>query len=423
MFSLEWLTLQWQLVRPYGRYVYYSLFPSRRPEYFRKPWAYPAARPDNATPVVVFLPMTDWHARIQRSQQLAKSISAAGWQSVYVNPHLGLEYPRPYLFDPAARIAALAPRLFELHIHLAREHELHRRRLTAGESARIAREIAAVLDAGGIRDAAQVISFPAWLDAAIELRGRYGFPILYDCHDWLPGFGRTAAGLLEAESDLFREADAVILSSQFLQDRVCERQPIKAKSVLIRNGAEPLAAPRRPRPDGTPVIGYVGALDHWFDTDAVAAVASAHPAWRIHLAGRIENRSVLRLQNYRNVTFLGEVGRDHLPALFQSWRAAMIPFLINDLTLSASPIKLYEYFSAGLPVVSTRLPEVERYGDLAYLASDPADFASKAAAAVAEDDATVRDRRITAVRQETWTGRAEELMRCVQMLARPGGKA
>jgi glycosyltransferase involved in cell wall biosynthesis len=415
--SPDWLALQWQLIRPYGRQIYYTLFPSRRPDYFRAPWTYPQNRfPASGSPVCFFLPMTDWHARIQRSQQLAKAIAAAGSQAVYLNPHLGLEYPRPYLLDPQTRVAELAPGLFEMHIHLPREHELNHRSLTGAESSRIAREMARLVETPGIREGALIVSFPAWLQAAEQIRRRFGFPVVYDCHDWLPGFGRTAPALLDAERALLAAADAVVFSSQFLRDRVLAAHPVAGKSVLIRNAADALPSLAVSRADNIPTIGYVGALDHWFDIDAVSAVAAAHPDWRVVLAGRVEDRRVLRLQSYSNVMFLGEVPREKLPALFAGWDAAMIPFLVNDLTLAANPIKLYEYFAAGLPVVSARLPEVEMYGELVYLAGTPQDFAAMCAAAIREQRTELRARRIEAARYETWSARASALLECIRSL-------
>ena len=411
---LNWLTLQWQLIRPYGRYAYYAFFPDRRPDYFRCPWTYPSAVPDSSfTPNLIFLPMTDWHARLQRSSQLARAVAASGHQVVYVNPHLGLEYRLPYSFDPAARIAALGPRLFELHVHLPREHELHRRPLTSAESARVAREIIRL----NLRADALVVSFPAWLDAALELRRRDGSPIIYDCHDWLAGFERASPALLDAEAALLGTADAVVFSSEFLRELVLSRHDVRGKSLLIRNATEALPALAMPRSNPNPTIGYVGALDHWFDIDAVAAVASAHPEWRVVLAGRVEDSRVQRLRNHPNVTFLGEVPRAGLPELLHGWDAAMIPFLVNDLTLAANPIKLYEYFAAGLPVVSTRLPEVELYGDLVYLAGRAEEFAAMATAAMSENDATRRERRIDVASRETWDARARQLLDRIRALA------
>ena len=423
----DWLIPQWQLLRPYARYLYYMLFPERRPDYFRRPWTYPDSRlgewagclPEGVKPVCYFLPMTDWHTRIQRSQQLAMAIAARGGQAVYVNPHLGLEYLRPFSFDPPTRIARLVPGVFELHIHLPREHELQQRALTPAENSRLAHQLGRVIDAGQTREAALVVSSPAWLEMASAVRRKYGFPIVYDCHDWLPGFGDIAPALLAQESALFRLADLVVFSAQVLQDRVLERQAIGHKSVLIRNAVEPFDAPAQipSMPGGrAPTIGYVGSLDHWFDVDAVAAVAREHPQWRIVLAGRVEDRRVLRLQECANVVIAGEIPYSAVAAQLLEWDAAMIPFLINDLTLATNPIKLYEYFSAGLPVISTRLPEVEAYRDLVYLADTPDQFSALASTAIRENDAALRERRIATARQETWTARAKRLAECIEEL-------
>jgi glycosyltransferase involved in cell wall biosynthesis len=424
----EWLKLQWQLIRPYGRHIHYKLRPDLRPDYFQKPWTYPGSRlgTGNADLPVAdrfacfFLPMNDWHARLQRSQQLAKSIAESGDQVIYVNPHLGLEYLRPYCFDPYTRIAKLAPGLFELHVHLAREHELNQRLLTAAEISRLSRELGRLIDVRGIRKAALVVSFPAWLEVANQLRHQYGFPIIYDCHDWLPGFRRVAPAFLGLEEDLFRLSDLVVFCSQRLQEKVLEQQPVGSKSMLIRNAVEPFAGTNPTPPDRSTrakTIGYVGALDHWFDVHSVGAVASEHPDWRIVLAGRVEDLRVLQLRKYPNVTFVGEIPHAAVESLLCGWDVGMIPFLVNDLTLATNPIKLYEYFSVGLPVVSTRLPEVELYGDLVYLADSPRGFSSMTAAAMGEQDASLRRRRIDTARHETWQSRAELLLERIRPLA------
>ena len=44
--------------------------------------------------------------------------------------------------------------------------------------------------------------------------------------------------------------------------------------------------------------------------------------------------------------------------------------------LTADPVKLYEYFSLGKPVVATATRELSRFGDLLYLAGGPEIFIS-----------------------------------------------
>jgi len=94
----------------------------------------------------------------------------------------------------------------------------------------------------------------------------------------------------------------------------------------------------------------------------------------------------------------------------------MIPFLLQPLTMSTNPIKLYEYFACGLPVVSSRLPEVERYSELVYLASTPDEFADQLEHALAEDTNALRKRRRLVAESESWISRCKQLLHAV---ARP----
>jgi glycosyltransferase involved in cell wall biosynthesis len=427
MASAQWFNRQWQLIRPYGRQVYYAVFPDRRPDYFRKPWTYAGGRlgvePLDVTPTdnlaFFFLPMTDWHSRIQRSQQLAKALAASGHQCVYVNPHLGLEYPRPYWFDGHTRFSKLSMRLLELHVHLPREHELSQRALTSAESRRISTELEKLIEISGIRTAALIVSFPAWLEVAERLGRQQGFPVIYDCHDWLPGFGRIAPHILDLERDLLKRADLVVFSSQDLMDRITATLPIHLNCALIRNATDLVIGEKAPKEsgrDGERTIGYLGALDAWFDVDAVAQMARDHPGWKFVLLGRMEDRRILKLSEYENVAFLGEVAHSTIAAHLASWDVAMIPFLVNDLTVATNPIKLYEYFSAGLPVVSSRLPEVELYPDLVYIADTPREFSARLVQAV-QEDTSLRKRRVSVSRRETWSARAESLLDLITPLA------
>ena len=79
------------------------------------------------------------------------------------------------------------------------------------------------------------------------------------------------------------------------------------------------------------------------------------------------------------------------------------------LTLATNPIKLYEYFCLGLPVVATRLPEIELFGDLSYLYDGAEDFVRQLERAVAEDAPELRSRRKAAAWNNSWKARCEEL--------------
>lgn len=170
-------------------------------------------------------------------------------------------------------------------------------------------------------------------------------------------------------------------------------------------------------------IGYVGALDSWFDIEAVREAALAYPKCRFVLGGRIEFKPIRRLATLDNVELLGEIPYHRVPELLARFQVALIPFRITPLTLMTNPIKMYEYFSCGLPVVTTPLPEAQTMGDLVYLASTPREFARQVGHALAEDDPARRMRRREIALLESWDARARDIADGFEFLGQQAGEA
>jgi glycosyltransferase involved in cell wall biosynthesis len=426
----------WERLRPYGRWLYYGAFPGRRPDYFRSAWSVPHNRvgrdslprcsgriPDHRT--FFFFPLADWHARMQRSQQLAKALADLGHFCIYINPHLGLEYPSPPIASTEPRISVLHPGIFELHIRLPAEHAIDSRCLQMPEAARVLTAVRAVVNELEICNAIQIVSLPVWFDVVRTLRDQYGFPFVYDCHDYLPGFERLAREIVEAEPALINHCDQIVFSAQYLMEIHVARAPsIKSKALLLRNANHPedfvLSADKQ-APQARAHVGYVGSLDHWFDLELLANTAAKRPDFDFVLAGRVEDNRIRYLARFPNVRFTGEIPYAAVPKLLHKCDAAIIPFRRTPLTLATNPIKLYEYLSAGLPIVSTRLPEVELYSRLLYIADTQEQFVSFLSAAVCERNSRIREQRIAAGRAESWRSRAHMLLNRVERLGPMAG--
>ncbi len=425
-----------EAVRPYYlRWFYFPLFPDARPDHFSTCWEYPwhplsvrtliQAGETSRPPGFLFLPMADWHTRIQRSQHLARAFARRGHHCLLLNPHLGREFRYTRLREKDHRVALLEPGIVELHVRLPREPVFHHRLLREAENRILLGALEALIQAAGVRRLIQIVSLPTWCDVAGALKKLYGSPVVYDCHDLLSGFQAVAQEILERETELFRLSDLVVFSAQHLMDRkVAEFPWLQNKAVIVRNAVDfsHFAAEGRaacPARTAAKTIGYIGSLNHWFDATAVWEAASRRPEWNFVLIGRIEDQRVLALRKVKNVHLLGEVPYAELPKHVARFDVGLLPFLRNELTLATNPIKLYEYFSCGLPVVSTRLPEVELFGDLIYLADDPKTFAAQVERAAGETEGSLRERRIAIARQESWESRADQLLAAFERIA-PG---
>ena len=416
-----------ELIRPfYLKWLYFKLNSANCPPHFQR-WrsysTFPVGPAPNdliplepGMPDFIFMPMADWHGITQRSQQLARALSARGHRSVYLNPHLGREFPNPYPFSPRRLASWVEPRVVELHNHLPLEPVFHHRLLSRGEVDTVARNVLYMLDSIGSVRSVSLISFPLWTDLALRLKATRNTPIIYDCHDLLEGFDDISSDILKKEAELLTVADLVVFSSDQLARKHLERNPsLEARSVLVRNAVDPAdftSAYESHTRNARPVIGYVGSLNSWFDVESVTFAARKHPEWQFELVGIMADSFPKEaVSAYPNIHLAGEIPYVDVPKTLAGMDVVMIPFHLSPLTMATNPIKLYEYFACGLPVVSSTMPEVGSYSDLVYLASSPDQFVRQLEAAVTEEDRNLRRQRRRIAERESWQARAEVLSR------------
>ena len=82
-----------------------------------------------------------------------------------------------------------------------------------------------------------------------------------------------------------------------------------------------------------------------------------------------------------------------------------------------NPVKLREYLSAGLPVVSTPVDEVLGHGQLCTVAVDSDGFIEAIEEAFASDSAQARQRRSEAMVAGTWEERVRSVVETVEKVA------
>ncbi len=114
---------------------------------------------------------------------------------------------------------------------------------------------------------------------------------------------------------------------------------------------------------GNPIIGYFGALAKWFDYELLKKVAKERPNYEIVLIGFLYDNSFKdsKIDELENVHYLGIVDYKELNKYSQYFTISTIPFLLNDITESTSPVKLFEYMAMGQPIVTTDMRECRKY--------------------------------------------------------------
>lgn len=238
---------------------------------------------------------------------------------------------------------------------------------------------------------------------------------VYYCVDDFAAFeGFDAEAIDAAETRLLKRSDVVLATSKPLLVK-CQRS--HSNVHLVRHGvdhghfASALGHPAPPeelREIPRPIAGFVGLIDHWFDTQLMSAVAERMPDVSFVLIGDVRV-DLGRLADLPNVHLLGRKSYTELPKYLATFDAGLIPFVRNQLTESVNPIKLREYLAAGLPVVSTDLPEVRRYEEVVSLADVPEAFAHWCRSAIDSNSIEARQRRSESMAEESWHSVTERL--------------
>ncbi|MCB9855086.1 MAG: glycosyltransferase [Phycisphaerales bacterium] len=243
--------------------------------------------------------------------------------------------------------------------------------------------------------------------------------ILYYCVDEFSQFtGYDAGAILESERHLAARADLTVVTSQQL---LATKRPISRRILHVPHGVD-VEHFAKAMSDGIevpgdiaslpkPVLGFWGLIQDWVDIDLLASVAEKRPKWTIALIGDAAT-DASRLAALKNVHLLGRRPYNQLPAYAAGIDIGLIPFRINELTRAVNPIKLREYLSAGLPVVSTPLPEVACYANLVSIAADTHAFVEACEKSVNEtrpQKQTRRTARLSAMQTEAWPAKVDQI--------------
>lgn len=150
-----------------------------------------------------------------------------------------------------------------------------------------------------------------------------------------------------------------------------------------------------------PVIGFFGLISEWIDLDLIYQSVKAYPDYTFLIIGK-SVRDLSRFNNCRNFVYLGAVDYKDLPEYASVIDVGLIPFEMNNVSIASNPLKLLEYFSLGIPVVSTNLPEVEKFGSLVYTAKDTGEFINFIQTAVKEKDPDKTKVRVSTAKEYSW---------------------
>ena len=295
----------------------------------------------NGRNIFVFTPSVEWGFLFQRAQQMACSYAKHNDISV-----IYLTYQKQY--DNFIGICEIEPHVYLLNAWMASKIDL----LSAAST--------------------EVVSLVYDISKMDPIHHYHSDKLIYEYVDDLSvsiSANSNYSAAVSAHTSLLTTANLTVATAQKLYTEIKG----KAKhSILVPNGVDYAFFSQKayvnPKisqlvPNYSCTIEYYGALASWFDYEVVKKSAQAHPDWLWILIGeRIDNyMEKSGIENLSNVYYIPSVPYRELPSFMAGADILTIPFIINQITLATSPIKLFEYMAASKPIITSDMPECRKY--------------------------------------------------------------
>ncbi|HUU44981.1 MAG TPA: glycosyltransferase, partial [Acidobacteriota bacterium] len=234
----------------------------------------------------------------------------------------------------------------------------------------------------------------------------------------------AAKGLIRAsvirrmEDTTFQRADLTLVTTPHLGEIATRRttrwrlSPNACDVAFFARAGDsgtPVHPALRDRP--RPIFGFVGAVAYWVDCELLAHLARARPDATVVVVGPVRV-DIAPYAHIPNLVFLGEVPYASLLEVLRGFDVCLNPYKTDNVARGASPLKLYEYLATGKPVVSTPMPEAERFSDVVRIAGTYDDFVAACNAVCEEMPEEAEQRRKhqhELVAPHTWEARFSEI--------------
>jgi len=202
---------------------------------------------------------------------------------------------------------------------------------------------------------------------------------IYRVCDNLNEFSNSHDVLLQTEEEVIQSSDYVLVASKILLEELKNRFRNK-EFIYCPNGVDlsnfvrnQYNKPKEYRLISNRIALYIGAISEWFDRELLVNIARQCPEVTFVIIG-IDRLGKMKNPIGNNVIYLGPKKHSEIANYIYYCDCGIIPFDNSKLVQSISPIKMYEFFSLGKPVISRAWEELKLLDSPCLLANNVSEF-------------------------------------------------
>lgn len=244
------------------------------------------------------------------------------------------------------------------------------------------------------------------------------------CYDYMDSIEmyrrfRDFARIRMNHERMLEKSDIIFVTAKTLRDEVVAAGVAEQKVIHVSNGVNidffnntlESFVPTDYAKNDKKTVGYIGGAADWVDLDLVYGAASRLPNVDFVFVGDKPSATKIKAKP-NNFYFLGRKEYSKIPSYIALFDVALIPFKICAISNAVDPIKLYEYFALGKPVVATSINELQKLddGSLLRIANTEEEFAAAISFFLAADNTEWQRSRVQIAQENSWSSKAEQIV-------------
>lgn len=199
-------------------------------------------------------------------------------------------------------------------------------------------------------------------DFLIRFRKLHKLPIVFEVHEIFHLTTikkRGIEAIKNREEKVYSQSDCLVCISNVLKRYIVENLKINTKIFVIPDAVRKdwfninVTSPEH--------IIYCGSLYSWKGVDTLIKAMQYLPKEKLMILGSGKNLEKLKelsetIGVSERIIFAGSVNHFQVPKYLAKAKIAVLPNINAKTSLFSSPLKLFEYMAAGLPIVASDLP-------------------------------------------------------------------